>query len=187
MEGAVNRMSAPDAPIELPGGIRQIGYVVDDVERAMRSWLALGIGPWYVLRRRPQRARYRGMPCEVTVTIAFSHSGEVQLELIQQHDETPSIFTEFLAGGAGGFHQLAWWPTDFDAALKTVTDGGYSVVWSGGEPGGVRFAYFEPPLPTAPIIELSEFTDSARGLADMVRAAADDWNGSDPVRSLPGS
>ena len=34
----------------LPGPVRQIGYVVHDFDAALASWLAAGVGPWYVLR-----------------------------------------------------------------------------------------------------------------------------------------
>ena len=29
----------------LPGPVRQIGYIVTDLDRAMNGWLELGIGP----------------------------------------------------------------------------------------------------------------------------------------------
>jgi hypothetical protein len=46
----------------LPGPIRQIGYVVTDLDQAMAGWLELGVGPWFVLRGLPVRADYRGEP-----------------------------------------------------------------------------------------------------------------------------
>ncbi|MBV9512835.1 MAG: VOC family protein [Mycobacteriaceae bacterium] len=53
----------------LPGRVRQIGYVVKDFDAALASWLAAGVGPWFVLRGLPMSANYRGEPCEVTMTI----------------------------------------------------------------------------------------------------------------------
>ena len=129
----------------LPGPIRQIGYVVTDLDQALASWVELGVGPWFVMRGLPMRALYRGEPCETTLSLALSNSGEMQVELIQQQDDTPSIFTEFLASNGPGYHQLAYWTEDFDATMKAVADAGWPVVWSGGEGFGVRFAYVEPP------------------------------------------
>ncbi len=117
----------------LPGPIRQIGYVVTDLDRALQSWVELGVGPWLVIRGLPMRALYRGEPCETTLSLALSNSGELQLELIQQQDDAPSIFTEFLASRGPGYHQLAYWTEDFDATVKAVADAGWPVVWSGGE------------------------------------------------------
>jgi hypothetical protein len=33
----------------LPGAVRQISYVVDDLDTAVAGWLKLGVGPWFVM------------------------------------------------------------------------------------------------------------------------------------------
>ena len=97
------------------------------------------------MRGLPMQALYRGQPCETTLSVAWSNSGEMQIELIHQSDDTPSIFTEFLAANGPGYHQLAYWTNDFEATMREVEKAGWPVVWSGGEGYGVRFAYVEPP------------------------------------------
>lgn len=168
----------------LPGPIRQIGYVVADLDQAMTSWIALGVGPWYVIRGLAQRVTYRGRPCEITLSLALANSGDLQVELIHQDDDTPSIFTEFLAACGPGFHQLAYWTSDFDATMQSVQDAGWPVVWSGGEDVGTRFAYVEPPDRPAAIIEIMELTDTTQGMATFLRDAAATWDGGTPVREL---
>ncbi|SEH72532.1 Glyoxalase/Bleomycin resistance protein/Dioxygenase superfamily protein [Mycolicibacterium rutilum] len=173
----------------LPGPIRQIGYVVTDIDRAIASWLQLGVGPWFVMRDLTLTAQYRGHPCEVTQSLALSNSGELQIELIQQQSTGPSVFTEFLNSKGEGFHQFAYWADDFDATLAALTQAGWAVVWRGGEDVGTRFAYVEPPAGTAPVaqvIEIMELTEITRGMADFVRDAAANWDGTDPVRVLGG-
>jgi hypothetical protein len=179
-------MTAQTSPATLPGPIRQIGFVVEDLDKALESWVALGIGPWYVIRGQQQRALYRGVPCEVTLAIAFANSGQMQIEVIQQENETPSIYTEFLSAQGEGFNQFAYWATDFHATVKSVKDAGWPVVWSGGEGDGVRYAYAVPPGGPTAIIEIMELNEATSGLAELVRAAADGWDGSDPIRSLLG-
>ncbi|OBG95380.1 glyoxalase [Mycobacterium sp. E136] len=173
----------------LPGPIRQIGYVVTDIDRAIAGWLELGVGPWFVMRDLTLAARYRGEPCEITQSLALSNSGDMQLELIQQQSEAPSVFTEFLDAHGEGFHQFAYWATDFDATMRAIAEAGWPVVWSGGEDVGTRFAYVEPPAgraQVAQIIEIMELTDITSGMASFVRDAAANWNGSDPIRVLGG-
>jgi hypothetical protein len=170
----------------LPGPIRQIGYVVTDLDQALASWIELGVGPWLVIRGLPMHALYRGQPCETKLSMAMSNSGELQVELIQQEDDNPSIFTEFLASSGPGYHQLAYWAEDFDAAMKAVEDAGWPVVWSGGEDLGVRFAYVEPPNSPAQIVEISELTDTQAASAKFIRDAAANWDGSDPIREIGG-
>jgi catechol 2,3-dioxygenase-like lactoylglutathione lyase family enzyme len=170
----------------LPGPIRQIGYVVTDLDRALASWVELGVGPWLVMRGLSMRALYRGEPCETTLSLAMSNSGELQVELIQQEDDTPSIFTEFLAAKGPGYHQLAYWADDFEATMKAVEDPGWPVVWSGGEDVGTRFAYVEPPNSPATIVEIMELTDTTSGMGRFIRDAAANWDGSDPIREIFG-
>jgi catechol 2,3-dioxygenase-like lactoylglutathione lyase family enzyme len=168
----------------LPGPVRQIGYVVTDLDRSINGWLELGVGPWFVIRDMPMQALYRGRPCQTTLSLAWSNSGEMQVELIHQRDDAPSVFTEFLAAHGPGFHQLAYWTTDFAATMREVEKAGWPVVWSGGESYGVRFAYVEPPDAPAAVIEISELTDATAANAMFMHDAAAEWDGSDPIRVL---
>jgi catechol 2,3-dioxygenase-like lactoylglutathione lyase family enzyme len=171
----------------LPGTIRQIGYVVTDLDKALAGFVELGIGPWFVMRGLPQRVTYRGEPCEITLSLALANSGEMQIEVIQQQeDDTPSIFTEFLSSGREGFHQFAYWTEDFEATMQAVGEAGWPVVWSGGEDVGTRFAYVEPPDSPATIVEIMELTDTTAGMGKFICDAADGWDGSDPIRNLGG-
>src|SRR5262249_47154302 len=155
----------------LPGPIRQIGYVVTDLDEALASWVELGVGPWLVIRGLHMQANYRGEPCETTISMALSNSGELQVELICQHDDTPSIFTEFLTASGPGYHQLAYWAEDFESAMEAVKQAGWPVVWSGGENFGVRFAYVEPPHSPATVVEISELTEAQAAAAKFIRDA----------------
>ena len=170
----------------LPGPIRQIGYVVTDLDKALASWVELGVGPWFVIRRMQQRVLYRDEPCEITLSLALANSGDLQVELIHQDDDTPSIFTEFLADGGEGFHQLAYWTEDFDATMQAVHAAGWPVVWSGGEDVGTRFAYVEPRNSPAAIIEIMELTETTAGMGNFIRDTAANWDGTDPIREMGG-
>jgi Glyoxalase/Bleomycin resistance protein/Dioxygenase superfamily len=111
----------------------------------------------------------------------------MQLELIQQHDDTPSIFTEFLAANGPWYHQLAYWTEDFDATMKAVESAGWPVVWSGGEGFGVRFANVEPPnspVHISQVVEVSELTEQTAASSKFIRDAAANWDGSDPIRDM---
>lgn len=172
-----------------PGPIRQIGYVVADLDRALESWLAIGVGPWFVMRDLTLTARHRGEPCEITQSLALSNSGELQIELIHQQSAGPSVFTEFLRSHGEGFHQIAYWADDFDATLDAIAGAGWPVVWQGGEDVGTRFAYVEPPAGSASVaavIEIMELNDVTTGMAEFVRDAAANWDGGDPIRVLGG-
>lgn len=138
------------------------------------------------MRDLPQRVDYRGRPIEITLSLALANSGDLQVELIQQRDTTPSIFTEFLSEHGSGFHQLAYWAQDFAATMAAVEDAGWPVVWSGGEDVGTRFAYVEGPDAPARVIEIMELNDMTAAMATFVRDAAASWDGTDPIRVLGG-
>jgi hypothetical protein len=87
------------------GPLRQMGFVVRDIDKAMRHWVEVcGIGPWYIAERLPlhgfwyKEQRYDA----IHLTIALANSGDVQLELIQQRDDTPSMYRDFLAAAMRG-------------------------------------------------------------------------------------
>lgn len=169
----------------LPGPIKQIGYVVANLDSAIADWLAMGVGPWFVIRGLRQDVRYRGQPCSVELSLAWANVDDMQLELIHQTDDTPSVYTEFLAEHGEGFNQLCWWTDDFESTMAAIRAAGWPVVWEGGEEQGQQYAYAEPPAGAA-IAEITARTEALEGMAELVRSAAADWDGSDPVRILMG-
>jgi catechol 2,3-dioxygenase-like lactoylglutathione lyase family enzyme len=168
----------------LPGPIRQNGYVVRDLDATIATWLDIGVGPWLLLPHLTQTGSvYRGQPAAPVVSIAFANSGDLQVELIVQEDDSPSLYREFLDAGGEGFHHLAWWVEDFEAVSATATAAGWPLVQA-GDTGMTRFAYFDQGGTTSTVIEVMELTDVTRWMIRTVREAADSWDGSDPVRNL---
>jgi len=169
----------------LPGPVRQNGCVVRNLERAMEAWLALGVGPWLVLPHITQTGSvYRGRPTEPVVSIAFANSGALQMELIEQEDDSPSIYAEFLDAGREGLHHLAWWADDFDEVAGAARRAAWPVVHEGDAGGMARFAYFDLEPSAHTVVEVMELTDASRWLVERVREAAAGWDGANPVRAL---
>jgi hypothetical protein len=168
------------------GEIRQNGYVVRDLEAALAHWVdVVRVGPWFVLEDvAPTDFRYRGQPSPARVSIALSHSGPLQLELIQALDDAPSLYRDFLAAGREGLQHVAYWTQDFDALLARARAAGFEVGHSGafGEQG--RFVYFANEGHPGTVVELSEVRGSKQRFFEHVARAARDWDGSDPVRRL---
>lgn len=168
----------------LPGAVRQNGYVVPDLDAAIEQWLQAGVGPWFVLRETEQSAMYfRGERSDPVLSIAWSNSGDLQIELIQPHGDRPSVYREFLEAGHAGLHHVAFWADDFDGVMAGATGAGWTVVQSGDGGGVARFAYVDLGV-GGTIVEVMELTDSTEGMNDRIRDAAREWDGTDPVRSL---
>jgi hypothetical protein len=171
------------------GGFSQIGLVVADAERTMRYMgEKLGIGPFFVLRDiKLDNFWYRGASSpSPLLTVGLAQCGGTQFEVIQQHDDVPSVYRECVEGGREGCQHLALWFAEregFDEAHGKLAGQGLRLVQSGGSLEKTRFAYFEAEVPGLPMIELSEsLMPRARGLAAGVAQANRDWTGEDPLR-----
>jgi hypothetical protein len=165
-----------------PGRIRQFGFIIPDLEEGMRQWVDLGVAPWLVVRElKMEGCWYRGKPSSPVISIAFSNSGDMQIELIQQHDDTPSIYQEFVTATGGGFNQIAYWVEDVDAVRTAAVAEGWSEVWRNEGGSQVQFSYLEHPASPVPIVELSELNDATRSMGDTVREAAAAWRPGQPV------
>jgi hypothetical protein len=167
----------------LPGEIRQLGHIVRDLDAAISTWLSLGVGPWFVMRDIVRQDSYfRGQPCPARLSLAFANSGPLQIELIEPRDDVPNLQLEFLQSGREGFHHVAYWTEDFDAALAA----GIARGWSVGQTSGGRSVYFEFPGTVQPFVEVMELNERTAWLTETVSRAAAEWDGStDPIRSLP--
>jgi methylmalonyl-CoA/ethylmalonyl-CoA epimerase len=120
--------------LETPGAIVQHAYTVADIEAAaLAETRTLGIGPWFLRGPfMPPDARYRGAPNTATFTLARAFRGPVMVELIQQHDEEPSVFRERPLG----FHHWATMPEDFDAELARLHAQGFQTAFEDVLPTG---------------------------------------------------
>lgn len=128
------------------GPIQHIGYVVSDLDSTIRAWQqAVGVGPFVVFRgMNPfHRLKYRGKPSEnIVISVAFARSGAYQIELIQQHNNTPSIYTEALAASNHGPHHYAFVTSEYDAACKHARGIGMEAILETGDVGTERMTYF---------------------------------------------
>ncbi|MDP6345473.1 MAG: VOC family protein [Alphaproteobacteria bacterium] len=168
------------------GAVRQNGYVVPDIEAAMRHWVeVLGVGPWFAIGELPLReAIYRGRPTDARASIALANSGDLQIELIEPLNDAPSPYGDFLADcPTGGLHHLSSWPDGaaYDAALERFTAGGGEVVLS-GRVGGTRLAYLDTQAHLGSMFEMAALDDLSIRLFTAIRAAADCWDGGEPIR-----
>ena len=83
----------------------------------MAHWSEVaGVGPWFYIERAPiHHFEYRGRPYEIHLSIALANSGALQLELIEQRNDVPSLYREFLDAGNEGLQHIAYWTERFDA------------------------------------------------------------------------
>lgn len=167
------------------GAIAQNGYVVRDIEAAMAHWSeVLGVGPWYYFEKvELENFTYQGQPSNLEMKVALANSGDLQIELIQQLNDAPSMYRDFLAAGHEGLQHVAYWTTEYQALYDKALALGFRVGHEGqvGGPKG-RFAYFDAQAHPGAVIEISDISGNKRSLFEFIKKASQNWDGKDPIR-----
>ena len=170
----------------LLGPVRQVGYVIRDIERAMAGWLAVGVGPWFYQEDvQPREFRYRGEPSRPPrMSMAIANSGDLQIELIEQIDDTPSLYLDTLRQNGEGAQHLAFWTME---SLERIHGRLLVLGYVEGHAGRMSpergpFAYYLRPNLPGVMIEVSQNTGGKAEYFEQVRLAACAWQGEDPIR-----
>jgi hypothetical protein len=169
------------------GPTRQLGFVVPDIEEAMRHWSdVMGVGPFFYNPQVPiEDYTYDGTRYTPHNSVALANSGYIQIELIQCRNDVPSMYKNFTDAGHWGLQHTAYWTQEYDRDLARMLAEGFRVKMSGkvGEAG--RFAYFDRDTHPGTVIELSEVKGPKGRMFDLIREASEGWAGEDPVRPFP--
>jgi hypothetical protein len=164
------------------GTLIQTAFVVRDIHESIATYVSkLNVGPWFLIERfTPAEARYRGQPTNLVVSVAFAYRGAMMLELIQQHDESPSVFRDVVIARGYGFHHFGIATETYDALFKSHLAVGFECAFAARTTG--RLAMFETSgLPH--LVEILELAPRRREFFSRMAAAAANWDGRRPIRS----
>lgn len=167
------------------GPIRQIAYVVEDLDDAMRRWATqLGVGPWTVYRNTALQGVYRGRETAVKMHVGLSYQDQMQIELIQPLSRTPSPYQDESGRARVGMHHMAWITQDFDAEVQRAQARGLRLVFAAGNEA-VRVAYLESAEEAGPLFEFIAATPPVlEGFAAGLQATRE-WDGvQHPLQSI---
>lgn len=165
------------------GKVFQIAYLPRDFDGALRFWTeTMGVGPFYRRHRMLNpTTRYRGELAEIEFSVSIAYWGDTQIELIEQHNDTPSIYTAWHEAGNDGVHHVCIEVADIKIARTEVEAMGLSVeqelYWEGG--GAI---FVETGGGPGTMVEMIQLIPAMRERFGMIRAAAVDWDGSRPLR-----
>lgn len=144
---------------------------------------AFGIGPFHVLPIVEQRANYGGVTRSIQIQVAVAQAGPVQIELIQQHCRTPSIFQDWSRGGVSTFHQIATVTDDYDHKKAGFEALGYTIA-AESDAGQFRVAYVDT---SKDFGFYTEIVERSPGFLEQLRTISDtcaSWDGIDPIRIM---
>jgi hypothetical protein len=122
----------------------QHAYLVEDLHASAIQWNALfGAGPFVITEHhQTETFDYRGTDHEADVSYAFGYLGDLMIQFIVQHDDTPSIYRDMYPAGSYGFHHVATLVHDFEAEFARLTSAGFECA-TRLYANGVDAAYFD--------------------------------------------
>jgi hypothetical protein len=165
------------------GEIRQLGFVSRNIDQSIRHFLThWNIGPWYVVRNITAPSLYKGEPSVPEISLALSSCGDLQFEIIEQHNDAPSAYREALATSPGLHVQhVAVW-TDHFAKIKAdaLAKGWVAVLETPSGPG--QSCYLVHPSEPLVCVEVSDRSPFKEHVREAVRNVANTWDGADPIR-----
>jgi hypothetical protein len=166
------------------GPVIQQGYVVPEIHRAMDHWIARGIGPFFIEEHIKPPGVYDGQAIATDLSAAFAYSGDQQIEVIQQHNDAPTIYSDYLkAHPEGGLQHLAVWVDSIEEKLGELkrTGRNYRVRQRYGD----MHAYLDSDDQPGVMIQLMAHNEFMDELFGLIRKAADEWDGeSRPIRKI---
>lgn len=166
------------------GEIRQIGYLTDNIEQAMQSWMEKSsVGPFTHYKNLTLPFCYKGVISEVEMDVGIAFRGDMQIELIQQTNDAPSVYQAFYQRNQMGLHHLAYITQDMDSSLAMAEKKGFDIVATLDAAIG-RFAYFQDPTMPEVFYEFLEVPQSLESFWQDSIAAAKNWDGSINVQTI---
>lgn len=168
------------------GEVMQLAFVPDDFDAALRHWTeVMGVGPFYLIENiQLEGMRYRGEPTDAVFTLALAYWGDIQIELIRAENDAPSIYSGEYAA-TQGVHHVCILVDDIAEARRICAAQGAQVVIE-GRFGASEVIYVDPGPDAGGgpghLVEILQQSREGPDLFAIIKAASENWDGSDPVR-----
>jgi methylmalonyl-CoA/ethylmalonyl-CoA epimerase len=173
-------MSNPPPAYPGFGPIRQLGYIVQDLEAARAAWLGMGFGPWTLIRNLNLNCTYRGSPSRPLLDLAITYRGNLQIELIQQKNTDPSPYRAMIDAGCYGLNHIGFLSERIDTDALRAEALGMQIVCDIRMPATGRYIYFDlPELGNGLQFELLEASQILRLMFAQGARTAALWDGHD--------
>jgi catechol 2,3-dioxygenase-like lactoylglutathione lyase family enzyme len=168
--------------------IHHVCYIVDDIPQAVDQWVeATGAGPFFHLGEHVEfeETLLNGDPCVFDHASAIGKWGPILLELMKLHELSPELESRVGTAGAGGskVSHIAYTVDDPAAESERLESLGMRKFLH-LRTGPIQISLHDAPL-LGHAIEVHENIDAINGLFALIAAAAEGWDGSEPLRAMP--
>lgn len=174
-----------DDTIASLGPVTQLAFVPKDFDACVHFWThTMGAGPFMLMEHiQADSCCYLGQPAEIDMTAAIGYWGDMQIEIIKQHCDSPSIYRSWLDEGREGLHHVLVAVDDMQQALEVCYRAGARLLQESTYRGGsAEVAYLDTGGGSGTMLELWKGDDPGRAFFASLREMARTWDGSDPVR-----
>jgi methylmalonyl-CoA/ethylmalonyl-CoA epimerase len=165
------------------GPVMQIAFVPQDFDAAVAYWTqVMGVGPFFMVENiQLPDSLYMGAPNECIFSIAIAYWGDIQVELIRQENDAPSIYR----GAEGtGLHHTCVLTDDIAKARAIAEAAGAKVLVEGRVDPDGAVLYVDTGGGPGSIVEILQPATGTNEVFAMLKAASVGWDGSDPLRRL---
>lgn len=168
--------------INAPGNIRQLGFIVRDLDEAVAQWLAhTSAGPFVVMRgQRFDGWTYLGEPQDQILDIAFAQAGPMMIELIEAQGPWPNVYGDAPPTETCVLHHFGLLVADIEAASAALDA---PLVTTAQIDAASQLRYFDCRERFGVRLELISDTPSVQAFFELSESLARSWDGtSAPVR-----
>ena len=169
------------------GAPHHLAYVVDDIAATVERLVAqLGAGPFFSIENVPlEDVTSSGEPAQFAHNSAFGRCGDGTIELIQPVSLAPARLEQAFAPPRPRIQHVAYVvsPAELDEIRSSLGEGGLSQYLSSWF-GGAETTLHDASAILGHDIEIHGDNEGLRGFFGMVSAAAEGWDGSEPLRAL---
>jgi hypothetical protein len=168
------------------GDIMQMAFVPADLDAALEYWTrTVGAGPFFAIDHvKLNDVRYRGQPSPIDFSMMLGYWGDMQIEIIRQHNDAPSIFKSWRDAGREGLHHVCILVDDLAPAREECERRRLPIEQQALVPGGGEVIYVDSGNGPGSIVEILKGAPGTREFFKMMREAHRGWDGSNPVRRL---
>jgi methylmalonyl-CoA/ethylmalonyl-CoA epimerase len=168
------------------GTVMQMAYVPRDFDAALRHWTeTMGVGPFFSLEHIClPNCRYEGEPADIDFSIAIAYWGDLQVELIKQHNDAPSIYKRWRDEGREGLHHVCIVVDDMVHARAVCAAAGARVAQEADVAGGGEVIYVDAGGGPGGLVELIRLPQATLDGFAAMREACRNWDGHDPLRRI---
>ena len=168
------------------GPMMQMAFVVDDFDEPIDFWTKkMNIGPFFKLEHLDVKdVYYMNKPTNLDFSVAIAYTGSMQIELVNQHCDTPSIYNEYVNNEKGSLHHLCTLTNDIENDIRILESQGYINLQGGKTQDDGKFAYLNTEDKEGPIIEIAQLSEAGLGFFDVMHEASKKWDKKTPVMEL---